>query len=357
MITSRKINPAWFASLVLYPLVLLIIANFTIHILPIKAGAEQQQVIRLGTLNLGSAAIIYLGNDRGFFQNQGISLEVITFETAQQVAFAVASGQVDIGVAGITAALYNLAGQNKLKIIAGSIREKKGWPANVYLVSNTLWGSGIRHPSELRNISFGVTDIGSTPHYMMAMLSEKYNLNLLEGKKFVPLGSVTAMKSALTSGRIDSVVLPEYIAHQVEWMGQGHIIGYVGDETPWQITGIFASSKILKNHRLLVRRFLAASTDSAKIYRKFFIDEASNGPEDFEAEKVKAAIAIGKFIKPVLSPEEVIRYPVYIDADGELDMESIKRQIKWYQDNNMVKRGVNLQNVIDIELVKPLQKG
>ncbi|KEI73065.1 ABC transporter substrate-binding protein [Endozoicomonas elysicola] len=356
MMFFRTVNSVSFIALILFPLMLLATANLVVRFLPMTA-AKEEQVVRLGVLNLGSASVLHLGHDHGIFQEHGINLEVITFETAQQVAIAVASGQADIGVAGITAGLYNLAGQNKLKVIAGSIREREGWPANAYLISNKLWNSGIRHPSELKNVSFGVTDIGSTPHYMMAMLSEKYNLGLLKEERLIPLGSIVAMKSALASGRIDSVVLPEYIAHQLEGSGQGHIIGYVGDETPWQIAGIFASSKILKSRRVIVKKFLAASLDSARLYRKYFINESHDSSSDFENEKVKSAITIGKFIKPALNAEEVIRYPVYIDANGELDTESIRKQIKWYQDNNMVKKGINLLNVIDDELIKPLQKG
>nr|MDT0252960.1 hypothetical protein [Endozoicomonas sp.] len=155
-------------------------------------------------------------------------------------------------------------------------------------------------------------------------------------------------------GRIDSAVLPEYIASQIEEAGEGHIIGYVGDETPWHLAGIFASKNMLKKHRGVVKKFLSAAFDSAKLYRKYFVEENGGDTDGYTTEKIKAAMTIGAFLKPALSTEQVIRYPVYIDPDGELDLTSIKRQLKWYQDHNMVKNAISFKDVVDIDLVKPL---
>ncbi|WP_299735721.1 ABC transporter substrate-binding protein [uncultured Endozoicomonas sp.] len=169
-------------------------------------------MIRIGVVELGSGAVILLGDNHGFFSDNDILLDYVKFDSAQQIANAVASGVVDIGVAGLTAGLFNLAAKGKFKIIAGNIQDESTTPSNTYVVSNAVWGKGIRKPSDLSGLRFGVTDIGSTPHYMAAMVIEKYKMTASVDAQFIALGSMSAMKVALEKGNIDCAVIPEYVA-------------------------------------------------------------------------------------------------------------------------------------------------
>ena len=106
---------------------------------------QPSSIIRVGVVELGSGAVLQLGDQQGFFAANNIQLKYLKLGTAQQVAIAVASGNVDVGVAGLTAGLYNLAGKDKLKLIAGSIQQKASMPVVQYVVSNAAWNEGVRN--------------------------------------------------------------------------------------------------------------------------------------------------------------------------------------------------------------------
>ena len=152
--------------------------------------------VTVGMLKLTTGGVINMARERGFFRENNIDLQIITFESAQQVALAVAAGDVDIGQSGLTAAVYNLAGKDRLKVVAGSSREVNGWPGVAYMVSNRQWQKGVRIPSQLENLSLGITDKGSTLHYMAGLLADKYHFSLEQKIKLVPLGASACGESS-----------------------------------------------------------------------------------------------------------------------------------------------------------------
>ncbi|MDP0588837.1 MAG: ABC transporter substrate-binding protein [Candidatus Endonucleobacter bathymodioli] len=317
---------------------------------------ENREVLRLGMMNLMAGGAIQLAMEQGFFA--GIDLKILSFSSAQHVATAIASGDVDIGQSGLTAAVYNLAGKEKLKIIAGASSETYNWPSAAYVVSNTAWNKGIRKPSQLQNVSLGITEKGSTFHYMAGLLADKYSFSLEEKIKLIPLATLPALRSALATSQIDSAILPSVVSHKVEEEKAGHIIGYVGNETPWQVTGVFASTKILKENPKLVKKYLAGFIKGCKYYHRIFNTEKPGlyATKEMLAkwpERENAATIISLFIKPVLDPVLISRFPVYIKADGMIDQNSIQHQIDWYKSRGMVEKGVTVGKVLNLNFLSP----
>src|SRR5512135_1870786 len=78
----------------------------------------QAESIKVGLSKLLSYPAVPIAIDRGYFKEQGIDAEMVFFDSAQPVAVAVASGSVDFGVSGLSAAFYTLAGQGQLRMIA-----------------------------------------------------------------------------------------------------------------------------------------------------------------------------------------------------------------------------------------------
>ncbi|MDD7804676.1 MAG: ABC transporter substrate-binding protein [Endozoicomonas sp. (ex Botrylloides leachii)] len=322
---------------------------------------QTPETLRIGMLKLMSGGVVQLAKKEGFFQEQGINIKILSFDSAQQVARAVASGDVDIGLTGLTAAVYNLAAKGKLKIIAGSSREVRGWKGSAYVVSNKEWNAGIRKPEQLQDVSMGVTDIGSTFHYIAGLLADKYHFSLEKKIKLVPLGSVKAMRTAIAKSQVDSVIIPGMVARELQNKNEGHILGYVGDETPWQVTAVFASSKLLDHKRKGVEKFLTGFRKGCSLYHLLF---NTSSPAIYSTERLlaqapmrnQAATIIGHYVRPKLTPVAVSSFPIYIDAQGGIDLNSLKHQIHWYQSHNMVDQHITVNQVVDQPLLVPLSQ-
>ena len=132
----------------------------------IAAGARADDVLRarVGVLRLSSSAPVFIAQDKGYFRDAGLDVELKFFDAAQPIAVATTSGDVDFGVTAFTAGLFNLAGKGTLKVIGGMSREKAGYPLIGYFASNNAYAAGLKMPKDLAGKRVAVTQIGSSFH-------------------------------------------------------------------------------------------------------------------------------------------------------------------------------------------------
>ena len=83
------------------------------------ARAEEALKAKIGVLRLSSSAPVFIAQDKGYFREAGLDIELKFFDAAQSIAVATTSGDVDFGITAFTAGLYNLAGKGTLKVIGG----------------------------------------------------------------------------------------------------------------------------------------------------------------------------------------------------------------------------------------------
>ena len=94
-------------------------------------------------------------------------------------------------------------------------------------------------------------------------------------------------------------------------------MGWVGDETPWQLGAVFASPKTLGN-KALVTKLLAALARADREYHDVILASVRNGNAEID-EKTKPLLEIiAKYTN--LPVEQVVGNCAYIDPDGKLDV-------------------------------------
>src|SRR5450631_4928750 len=75
-----------------------------------SARADEPQKAKVGVLRLSSSAPVFIAQDKGYFRDAGLEIELKFFDAAQPIAVATTSGDIDFGITAFTAGLYNLAG-------------------------------------------------------------------------------------------------------------------------------------------------------------------------------------------------------------------------------------------------------
>src|SRR6202051_4039989 len=108
------------------------------------ARADDALKARVGVLRLSSSAPVFIAQDKGYFREAGLDIELKFFDAAHPIAVATASGDVDFGITAFTAGLYNLAGKGTLRVIGGMSREKAGYPLIGYFASNNAYAAGLK---------------------------------------------------------------------------------------------------------------------------------------------------------------------------------------------------------------------
>lgn len=312
------------------------------------ARAEDALKARIGVLRLSSSAPVFIAQDKGYFREAGLEVELKFFDAAQPIAVATTSGDVDFGVTAFTAGLYNLAGKGVLKVIGGMSREKAGYPLIGYFASNNAYAAGLKTPKDLAGKRVAMTQVGSSFHYSLGLLADKYGFKLSE-VKIVPLQSLSNAAAALKGETVDAALLPISTARKLMDDGGAKFLGWVGDETPWQLGAVFASPKMLTN-KALVMKLLGALAKADREYHDVILASMKDGKAPINDKTKPLLEIIAKYTN--LPVEQVVGNCAYIDPEGKLDVKNVDNQIKWLQDQGFVDKGFDANTIIAKEFVK-----
>ncbi len=313
------------------------------------ARADDALKAKVGVLRLSSSAPVFIAQDKGYFRDAGLDVELKFFDAAQPIAVATTSGDVDFGITAFTAGLYNLAGKGTLKVIGGMSREKAGYPLIGYFASNNAYASGLRTPRDLAGKRVAVTQVGSSFHYSLGLLADKYGFKLAD-VKVLPLQSLSNAAAALKGETVDAALLPVSTARKLIDDGGAKLLGWVGDETPWQLGAVFASPKTLSN-KPLVTRLLGALERADREYHDVILASVTDGKAPVNDATRPLLAIIAKYTN--LPLEQVVGNCAYIDPDGKLDVKNVANQIEWMQGQGFVDKGFTVDAIIAKDYVKP----
>jgi NitT/TauT family transport system substrate-binding protein len=315
----------------------------------LQAHADELLKAKVGVLRLSSSAPVFIAQDKGYFRDAGLDIDLKFFDAAQPIAVATTSGDVDFGITAFTAGLYNLAGKGTLKVIGGMSREKAGYPLIGYFASNNAYAAGLKAPRDLAGKRIAMTQIGSSFHYSLGLLADKYGFKLSD-VKVLPMQSLSNAAAALKGETVDAALLPVSTARKLIDDGGAKLLGWVGDETPWQLGAVFASPKTLTN-KPLVTKLLAALERADREYHDVILAAVSDGKAPINEQTKPLLEIIAKFTN--LPLEQVVGNCAYIDRDGKLDVKNVANQIEWLQAQGFVDKGFGVDAILAKDYVKP----
>jgi len=313
-----------------------------------SAAAQTADKVVVGALRFTSSGPVFLALDRGYFREEALDVEIAFFQDAPTVATATASGDVTFGVTALTAALFNLASQGHLKILAGQAQEKQGYSGNLILVTKKAADAGYDRLDKLFDQPFGLTQRGSPSHYQLGQLATANGTPVddLDIQAFQTLPNLVA---ALKSAQIIWAIIAPPIATDLIESGAVVSLGPYSDHGSYQFGGVFASTDTIAADPEMVRRFLRAYKKGLGDYSRIVLDPASDRARD-------AALIVAAYVYPDLAPEiaatKVLGAALYVDPTGQMDIADIERQIDWYHANDMVKTVPEIGSILRLDLLE-----
>lgn len=308
---------------------------------PQQAAVRENKKVSVAMLKLTSSAPIFIGIEKGFFKEEGLEVDPQWFEAAHPIAVATASNKVDVGATGITASLFNMvAGGQPLTIVADKGREQKGYSSSAVLVTTELWDKGVRNIEDLKGKKIGITQTGSTFHYMIGRMLEARGLTLND-VELVPLTKVSAQMASLQSKQVDAVILNEPNIGRVTTEGYGKVIAQVGDMMDYQTSAIFFSPNLVKDKETGIK-FMKGYIKATRYYYDAVLGKTPGKNYD----EVIQIIA-----KYTGAPAADIKAGLpYMDREGKLLSEDIQTQISWYKSHKMIEKPLEAKQVTDTAL-------
>jgi NitT/TauT family transport system substrate-binding protein len=312
-------------------------------------GKKEPVTLNLGMLKYTTNAPIYIALEKGFFKEENLEVNVKWFESSNAVNVAVVSGNLEVGAVGFTADLYNMmATGQKVIIVSDKGREQKGYPFSGIFVNTE---SEIKSIADLKGKRAAVTTIGSTNHYMLGRVLEKYGLTTKD-VQWVPMNTTSGVMESLKSKNSDVVVLSEPNASIAMKQGYAKPLTWIADEIDYQSSGIFFSPKFVPNKDAAIR-FLKAYLKGARYYY-----EAALTQKDGKLIKGQNYDEVVKIVaKYTGQPEDVIKGSLsYIDPNGKMNVDDIKTQIEWYAKEKLISKTIDTKDIIDTSLLEEALK-
>ena len=306
--------------------------------------------VGVGILRFVSSGGLYLAVERGYFKAENIDIDLKFFEAAQPIAVAVASGDVQFGLTGISGGSLNLAAKGAMKIIAGQGGEKKGVVGNTLVASNEAHAKGIASFEKVGGASVAITQVGSTFHYQLGQIATAKGFPLAS-VQMKPMQSLPNMIAAVKTNQVDAAILPPHIAGPMAQRGEVKIIGPLSDIADYQYGALFAATKLVNDNRDLAQRFVRAYVKGLKDYNAAFMRKDAQGNRATDEAAMKAGAEIGKYVfasdAPDVAAKKVIASAVFCDPDGKLDTANIEQQVAWYKAEKLVDAGLDAKAILD----------
>ena len=290
---------------------------------------KAEEIKKLKTINVSEVtrsvfyAPQYVAIENGFFEKNGLKIELITGQGADAVMTSVLSNQVEIGFAGPEASIYvyNEGKEDHTEVFA-QLTKRDG----SFLVSRSKTDKFSWHDLKGKTVIPGRK--GGVPYMTLEYVLKKNGINpqtdliLDDNIKF------DLMAGAFAAGNADYVTLFEPTASMTEIQGAGYVVASVGKESgeiPY--TAYFAKQSFIKENEDVIQGFTNAiyegevwvqnhsSREIAEVVKDFF--------PDTDLDMLEAAIQSYKDIDawnetPILKEESFNRLQEVMIEAGEL---------------------------------------
>lgn len=266
----------------------------------------------------------YVAHGLGYFEDEGLDVNIVLTSGADNVMAAVLSGDADIGFSGTEATIYVYNGGEKDYIMTfAGLTQKDG----SFLVSRHKYDNFTLN--DLKNKSVIGGRVGGMPEMTFEWALKQNGIDPKNDLNIDTSVAFPAMEGAFIGGNGDFVTLFEPNATSVEKHGYGYVVAYIGEiagNVPY--TAYNAKKSYIENNPDIIKKFTTAidrglkyvdshdSKDIAKIMLDYFPDTTLSDMEVI-VDRYKSGEAWKKNIK--IEREEWDHIQEIIDASGELD--------------------------------------
>jgi NitT/TauT family transport system substrate-binding protein len=311
--------------------------------LPAGGGLEQPpslQTIRMGLLptSLGNAGLL-IAQARGYFQQQGIELDVSNFDGGVQMVAPLGTGQLDAGAGGPGAVLYNAVERGvAIKVVGdnGSTPPGFGWQA--LLVRKPLVDSGaVRTIADLRGRKVALVSLASGAEITMARAIRNAGLQW-DDVEFVTV-PFPDMVPALANASIDAALVIEPLLSAAVASGSAVVLAGVDEIYPYQQLGLvmFASEWAARPPDL-ASGFMLAYIRGVRDY----VDAVLRGRD---REAVARTLAEARLLREAAQFDEL--RPVGLDPNGRVNVTGMKEDLDYFLARGIVRNRIDIDALVD----------
>ena len=238
-------------------IVLIIAGIFGVYYLRNRNTEETSDLVQI-KLNEVTRSVFYapqyVAISKGFFNDEGLKLDITTGQGADKVMTAILAGQSDIGLCGPEAAIYvyNEGKEDYIEVFAQLTQKDGSFLVSKEATNNFSW-------QDLKGKTVIPGRKGGVPYMTLEYVLKKNGLNPQTDLVLDDSIKFDLMAGAFTGGTAEYVTLFEPTASMTQSAGKGYIVASVGEaagEVPY--TAYCAKKSYIANNKEIIEKFTKA---------------------------------------------------------------------------------------------------
>ena len=314
------------------------------------SGAALAEPLRVnvGVTNALADVGLYVADKRGYFAEQNIKVNFISFDAAARMIAPFASGDLDVGGGGVAAGLFNAVNRGVgLRIVADKSTSAPGGSTSALVVRKDLAAAGqYRTPADFRGRKIAVPAPGTGTSTSISRFLGGHGLTL----KDVDLAymSFPQMVQALQNKAVDGAFLTEPGLTKAIADGTAEVVAPDDAMFPnHQIAVTLFSERFIKADRKVAVGFMKAMLKGTRDYNDAVKDGRLAGPG------AQDIIAILTEYSAIKDPAVYRAIKVHsCDPNGAINSESLAVDLAFFRAEGLIEGPVALASAIDASLAQ-----
>jgi len=307
---------------------------------PAATATPRPATLKFGSIQSVSDAGVYVAIDKGYFKEQGITIEVNNFRTVAELIAPLGTGQLDFMATPLSSALLAAADRGiEMKIVADKGQSLPKWEfAWMNLRKDLSDSKQVKTPADLKGMKIAIPSPGSLGDQTVQMALEQAGLKATDAEiivlPFAEHASAFANKGIAANYAVEPFIATGTAqGFSVKWIPNSQ---YFDGRT--ETATIIYGSAILKDQDL-GRRWMVAYLKGVRDYMKAFTTKEGRD------EVVNILVKYSTVKDPKLY--DVMEMP-YLDPNGTPDKKSMDAQYKWFVDKALYTGKKTFGDILDL---------
>lgn len=276
---------------------------------------KEQEIIKIGIFPIGDMLPLLVGIEEGFFDDEGVTLELVPFQSAVEKESAFQAGNLDGIITDMIVA--HLLKNTGIPVEIGSLTlgvESNEGPFGIVSSPKT----GITSIQELEGKKVAMS-YNTIIEYVLdgILIQEGLNEDFIEK---VPVPNMSVRMEMLLEGQVDAAVLPEPLLTLAQMQGANLVIDDTQGQNLSQVVLLF-NSDFVDNNKESLKKFyrgyikaVKAINSNPENYHQIFVEETR------VPEAIKDIYKIPEFPEPELPLEDdMLRVQDWLLSKGLID--------------------------------------
>ncbi len=306
------------------------------------APAAPRVALKVGAIGAVSDAGIFIAQDKGFFRDEGLDVELVGFKAAPQILPAIATGEVQVSGSAVTPALFNAFARGiGMRLVADKGQVAKGFGFAAIAIRSDL-ADTVKDFRDLKGRKFAVMGKGVSSTVQLGKALELGGIEPNE-VELIELG-LPEMIAALGNKAIDGATLLEPFITlatarkvAIRWKGMEDFLPFTG-----QNGVIIYSQKFAEEQPEAANRWMVAYLKGNRAY----LDAVTKGTD---RDDINAILARHTAVKDLSLLAKIA--PTGFDPNGRLEIKSLEADQDWFLKLGLQQGRADLGKVIDYRYV------